>query len=674
MTANVLTVDGRRVAIEGERNLLEVIRKAHIELPTFCYHSELSVYGACRLCVVDIEGRGIQTSCSTLPEAGMTVKTQTAELREMRKVTLELLLASHDRECPSCERADSCKLQSLASRLGVDKVRYHAERREHALDTSSHSLVRDMNKCILCGDCVRMCDEIQSIGALDFTGRGSQVTVAPAFGKDLVDGECVMCGQCAAVCPTGAITPKSEIEQVWDVLHDPRKTVVVQVAPAVRVALGEVFGMAGDASVMGKMVNALRLMGFDKVYDTSFTADLTILEEATEFLQRKEKGQLPLFTSCCPSWVKLAEQDFPELLPSVSSCRSPQQMFGSLAKAMLPQDLGVDRKDLVVVSVMPCTAKKFEARRPEFQAGDSPDVDFVLTTRELARMIKDAGVAFRELESDHLDMPFGMKTGAGLIFGNSGGVSEAVLRYVLDEQSPEVLEAVRADQGLKELSFHLGGEEIKVAVVSGLRNARQLAERVRDGQADYHFIEVMACPGGCVGGAGQPIAQDTKVRRRRAEDLRETDRSAEFKRSQENLFVAKAYQEFLGEIGGHKAHDLLHTHYGSRKRIEQDCISLTPGEAKIPVSVCVGTGCFLRGGQTLLQEVMAHVECTEQAERFDIRATFCMEACDRGPSVKVNGHRLEGATLEAVEGMMQAAARGELPHREVEACCGCGSH
>ncbi len=671
--ANILTVDGRRVAIEGERNLLEVIRKAHIELPTFCYHSELSVYGACRLCIVEIEGRGVVTSCSTIPEPGMVVKTQTAELREMRKVTLELMLASHDRECPSCERADSCKLQALASRLGVDKVRYKAPRQVRPVDHSSPSIVRDPNKCVLCGDCVRMCDEVQGIGALDFCNRGSNVVVAPAFNKDMANVECVNCGQCIAVCPTGALTPRSEIEEVWEALQNPEMTVVVQVAPAVRVALGEVFGMPADDHIMGRMVTALRLMGFDKVFDTSFTADLTILEEANEFLARKgEGGTLPLFTSCCPAWVKLAEQDFPELLPHISTCRSPQQMFGSLAKEMLPAQLGVKPENLVVVSVMPCTAKKFEARRREFRNETGADVDFVLTTRELARMIKDAGLMFRELESDHLDMPFGMKTGAGIIFGNSGGVSEAVLRYVSEEQDPEVLEAVRGAEGIRELTLNLAGGEVRMAVVSGLRNARQLAEKVRKGEAKYDFIEVMACPGGCIGGAGQPVSQDPGIRRRRTADLREADAACELRRSQENVFVQKAYAEVLGEINGEKAHQLLHTHYRNRRRIEQDGISLTStGEAKIPVSVCVGTGCFLRGSQELLRGLMHHVADADLEERVDVRATFCMEACDRGPTVRVNGHVLHHASLEATKELVQSAIEGRLAPASAPATCHC---
>ena len=675
-----LTVDGLSVPLEGERNLLEVIRKAHIELPTFCYHSELSIYGACRLCMVDVDGRGIQAACSTLPEAGMKIRTQTAPIRELRKVTLELLLASGNHDCPTCTKSGTCKLQSLAERLGVNEVPYKAPKVQKALDTSSPSLVRDPNKCVLCGDCVRFCSEIQGLGVLDFTHRGSNVTVSPAFNKGLAEVDCVLCGQCAAVCPTGAITVKSEVEKVYAILQDPSKTVVVQVAPAVRSALGEVFGLAEDGLVMGRTVAALRRMGFDKVYDTSFSADLTIIEEATEFIKRSEgSGPLPLFTSCCPAWVKLAEQDFPELLPNMSTCRSPQQMFGSLAKDVLTKEMAIDRKDLVVVAIMPCTAKKFEARRPEMGIEGNPDVDFVLTTQELGSMIKDFGLAFGELQPESLDMPFGFKTGAGVIFGNSGGVSEAVIRYVagnLDTSAEghEILEEVRGENGRKEVTLKLGTSEIRMAVVQGLANARSLVEDMRAGKAKYDFIEVMACPGGCIGGGGQPVANGAATRRVRAGKLRHIDRTMDLHLPQENHFITKCYEKYLGEPNSPEAHRLLHTHYRTRRRIQAEGISLgEPGATKIPVSVCVGTACFLRGSQDLLKKVLSHVEQSDLSEQVDIRATFCSEGCDRGPTVKVNGHVLHGATLATVKDMLASAEKGELPLVK-EVSCGSACH
>lgn len=668
-----LIVDGFRVAIEGERNLLEMIRKAHIEIPTFCYHSELSVYGACRLCMVEVEGRGLVTACTTIPEAGMKVKTQTAPVRELRKMNIELLLASGNHDCPTCGKSGACKLQSLAERLGVDKVRFNAPNVERPLDESSPSLVRDPNKCVLCGDCVRFCDEIQGIGVLDFVNRGSNATVSPAFGKGLAHVDCVNCGQCAAVCPVGAILVKSEVEKAYAAIQNPAKTVIVQVAPAVRAAIGEAFGVGNDTFTMGRIVAALRRLGFAKVYDTSFSADLTIWEEATEFVNRKTKGgTLPLFTSCCPAWVKMAEHDYPEILDHVSTCRSPQQMFGSVAKDLLPKEFGIRREDLVVVSIMPCTAKKFEAARDEFKVEGNPDVDIVLTTQELARMIKDAGILFPELPVDSLDMPFGMKTGAGVIFANSGGVTEAVIRYAagkLGEDNP-VIEEVRSERNRREFLLPVGEGGIRMAVVHGLAKAQELLKEIKEGRSEVEFVEVMACPGGCIGGAGQPVTHSAVTRRKRTQVIRDVDTTHDLHCPQENHVVKELYRDRLGEPNGHEAHRLLHTHYHSRKRIEGEGISLSEitGEVRIPVSICVGTGCHLRGAQDLLKQVLKHVEDADLTERFDIRATFCMEACDRGPSVTINGVPFQHADLAKVKDGLQLAMEGKLVPVAGEAC------
>jgi NADH-quinone oxidoreductase subunit G len=466
LTQPTLTIDGKTVLIEGERNLLELVRKAEIDLPTFCYHSELSVYGACRLCLVQVEGRGIMGACSTPPEPGLKILTTTPEIREIRRIAVELLLANHDQQCPTCARSSNCQLQMLAQRLGIRKVRFKPVHARVPIDESSPSLVRDPNKCVLCGDCVRMCSEIQGIGAIDFAHRGHDVCVTPAFGKQLGDVECVNCGQCASVCPTGALTPKPEVDEVWSLLADPEKTVVVQIAPAVRVGLGECFGLKPGEITTGQIAAALRRLGFDQIYDTSFAADLTVIEEGTEFLKRKQEGgKLPMFTSCCPGWVKYAEQYFPELLPHLSTCRSPQAMFGSLIKAMAPDQLKVDRKNVKVVAIMPCTAKKFEARRPELGADGDPDVDHVLTTQELAHMIQSAGLIFNSLETESFDMPFGFYTGAGVIFGNSGGVMEAVLRYAGEKLKGSKLDRidfqeVRGESGLREASVTVDGTEL----------------------------------------------------------------------------------------------------------------------------------------------------------------------------------------------------------------------
>lgn len=687
-SANTLTIDNVTVPIGDERNLLELIRKAHVELPTFCYHSELSIYGACRLCMVDVEGRGLAASCSTPPEPGMKIKTQTQSVRELRRMNMELLLASGNHDCPTCTKSGSCKLQSLAERLGVNEVRFKAPRVERPLDTSSPSLVRNPNRCILCGDCVRACSEIQGVGALDFLYRGANIVVGPAFNKGLADVDCVDCGKCASVCPTGAITVKSDIDKVYAALENPAKKVVIQVAPAVRVALGDALGLPANVHVMGRLVAALRRIGFDRVYDTAFAADITILEEANEFVKRKKKGEnLPLFTSCCPAWVKLAEQDFPELLPHVatrpekfkswvehiSSCKSPQQMFGSLAKTALPRELGVTRQDLVVVSLMPCTAKKFEAKRPEFSVNGNPDVDIVITTQEMVRMIKDAGLNMAELPPESLDMPFGFKTGAGLIFGNSGGVTEAVLRHLAagiesSEVGKDVLSSVRSTEDRREFTLqHPELGEVKGAVVNGLAAARQLVEDLLEGYATYDFVEVMACPGGCVCGAGQPVVEEAGVRTKRTEALRQLDTALDLHASGENHMAWQAYERYLG--GGpdsHEAHALLHTKYKSRKRIQSDDLALSEvtGEPKIPVRVCLGTGCQLRGAQDLLRHLLDWSDTEEVAERFDIRATFCMETCDKGPTVHVGESILCQATFDKVTLLMDDVIH-EIDHAEV---------
>ncbi len=666
MSEKTVTIDGRAIPVNGERNLLEVIRKANIDLPTFCYHSDLSIYGACRLCLVQVEGRGIQPACSTLPENGMQVRTVTEEIREIRRICVELLLANHNAHCATCGKSASCQLQSLARRLGVEKVRFKPTQRAAPVDRSSPSLVRDPNKCVLCGDCVRMCSEVQGIGAIDFAHRGCRSAVEPAFGKDLGQVECVNCGQCASVCPTGALMPKSELEEVWKALDNPALTVVAQIAPAVRVALGESFGLPVGALSTGQMVAALRAMGFKKVYDTAFAADLTVIEEASEFLKRRTSGErLPQFTSCCPGWVKFAEQYYPSLLPNLSTCRSPQQMLGSLAKETLPASLGIERRNLVMVSIMPCTAKKFEARRPEFARDGQPDVDFVLTTQELARMIEESGLRFDRLEPESLDMPLGFKTGAGLIFGNSGGVSEAVLRYAaevltgLKSDSVDYHE-VRGDDRLREARFTAGGVTLKLAIVSGLRAARELADRIRKGEYTCDFVEVMACPGGCVGGAGQPVTRDLNTRRERSRGLYTADKELQLHKAQENPMVSRCYAETLGEPNSPAAHALLHTHYRSRRRTEGDGVALTgEGEGRLPVRVCVGTSCFVRGSQAILQALMRDLQARGLEDRVDLQATFCFEACNRGPTVRVGDEVFEKCTYEKARGAIESALAEE---------------
>lgn len=571
-TKNTVLVDGQSVAIEGEVNLLTLIRKAGIELPTLCYHPELSIYGACRLCVVEQEGRGLVAACSTPPMPGMTIFTNSPRVQRSRRIVLELLLSNHDRECTTCDKSGKCKLQELSERYGVRQLRYGDRTETLPLDISGTSLVRDPNKCILCGCCVRACSEVQGIGILNFVNRGSKAQVAPAFKKDLAEVDCVNCGQCSAVCPTGALVVKPELNDAYTALNDPDKLVVVQVAPAVRVALGDEFGLPSGELVTGKLVTALRRLGFDHVFDTCFAADVTIMEEATELIKRLTTDQPgPMFTSCCPAWVKYAEHRGSEqLLQQLSTTRSPQQIFGSLMKRYWAKELGKKPQDIYMVSIMPCTAKKFEHKREEFSVDGVPDVDLVLTTQELGRMIRAAGMDLAQLEPSEFDLPFGVHTGAGVIFGATGGVMEAALRAAYEMITGEVLKnvefkAVRGFEGLKEFSVDLKGREVKVAVVHGLANADNLLERLDAGTASYDFVEVMSCPGGCINGAGQPQSFVPETKQARSQGIYQADEMSQLRKSQDNPVVAKVYKDWLTEPNSHEAHHTLHTVYLNRK-------------------------------------------------------------------------------------------------------------
>ncbi len=653
---NTIEINGRNVPFNDERNLLEVIRKAGIDLPTFCYHSDLSVYGACRLCMVDVDGRGVNASCSIKPEPGMKIKTHTRAIRRIRRVAVELLLANCSMQCATCPKTETCKLKDIAHKLGIETVRFKRRPADKEHDQSSHSVVRDPNKCILCGDCVRACTEIQSVGAIDFAGRGAGTQVLPAFGCDLKDVECVDCGQCAAVCPTGALSVKSELREVWRALEDPEKTVVAQVAPAVRVGLGEYFGLEAGTLTTGEMVAGMRALGFDQVYDTSFAADLTVVEEAGEFLERKAGGEnLPQFTSCCPAWVRFAELNFPELLDNLSSCRSPQQMFGAVARKILPEMLGVEPENLVVVSVMPCAAKKTEAKLDKFVRDGRPDVDHVVTTEELGRMIKAGGLDIRRLEAESFDLPLGFKTGAGVLFGASGGVTEAVVRYAARSgnkafsQTPD-FKIEPLSKGIREAAVNIDGTELKVAIVHGLANAREIAEQVRKGESPYDLIEVMACPGGCVNGAGQPQSCDFDVREKRAAGLKREDRLGPLHNSADNHAVSALYEDHLGKPGGHEAHQMLHTDYQNRKRLTEMSMKLLGGveedAATVNVSVCVGTSCFLRGAQDVLNALTEAIQYNGLTDRVHLRTSFCFERCAEGPNVVIGEQVLSKCTPE----------------------------
>jgi NADH-quinone oxidoreductase subunit G len=556
-----MVIDGITVEINGEKNLLELIRKAGIELPTFCYYSELSIYGACRMCIVENKWGGIETACSTPPHDGMEIHTNTEQIRKHRKMNLELLLANHCRDCTTCAKNGNCKLQELALRYGIDRVRFTNTAEEPQIDNSSLCITRDRNKCILCGDCVRMCSEVQNVGAIDFAYRGSKMSISTIFDQPIAESDCVGCGQCSAVCPTGAIVVKSDRDQVWRELHNQNSKVIAQIAPAVRVAVNKEFGLNDKENAMGRIVAALRRMGFDSIFDTSTGADLTVLEEAAEFVKRlDEGGDLPLFTSCCPAWVNYCEKNYPELLSHISTCRSPMEMFGSVIK----EQFKTSGKKIVHVAVMPCTAKKFEAARDEFAIDGVPMVDYVITTQELIRMIKESGIVFADLEPEAVDMPFGSMTGAGVIFGVTGGVTEAVIRRIATDKSPGTLSAiafsgVRGMEGLKEASVSYGERELKIAIVSGLKNADDLLQSIKAGR-HYDFVEVMACPGGCISGAGQPFTS-LKGKENRGKGLYSADKLCSIKRSEENPLMMTLYK---GLLKG-KIHELLHVDYRDGK-------------------------------------------------------------------------------------------------------------
>lgn len=554
-----LTVNNQKIAFDDEKNLLSVIRKAGINLPTFCYHSELSTYGACRLCVVEDDRGRVFASCSEVPRDGMVIYTNTPKLQHHRKMILELLLASHCRECTTCHTNGECQLQKLAQQLGVSYIRFSNTKEQVPIDESSDCIVIDANKCILCGDCVRTCDEIQGMGILEFAYRGSNMRVMPAFNRKMSETDCVGCGQCRVACPTGAITIKQNFRPVWEALADPSIRVVAQVAPAVRVAIGDKFGIPKGKNSIGRLAAALRRIGFDEIYDTNFGADLTVIEESKEFVERLTKGEnLPLFTSCCPAWVKFCEQKHPNLVKHISSCRSPQQMFGAILKEEARENKKDTRKT-VVISIMPCTAKKAEILRPEHFTDGEQNVDYVLTTTEVTRMIKEAGIDLEEMPSEALDMPFGLASGAGAIFGVTGGVTEAVIRNLVGSNRMEDLEeiaftGVRGLHGTKEAVIDYQGREVRIAIVNGLRNADNLLKKMESGEVQYDFVEVMACKRGCISGGGQPVPIGSRTKQARFEGIYNIDRAAQIKLSKENPIVRTAYE---GILKG-KEHKLLH--------------------------------------------------------------------------------------------------------------------
>lgn len=571
------TIDGKEIEVSKGTTVLQAARANGINIPSLCYLKDVNKTAACRVCLVEV-GPKLIASCALEAENGMVVKTNTKKVRDARRTVVELLLSNHKRECLTCIRSENCELQSLAKELNIRDISYEGEKIKGDLDISSKSIVRDPEKCILCGRCISTCGDVQSVYAIGYGNRGFKTKVTPAYERGLGDTVCTNCGQCIMACPVGALHERENIVDVWKAIEDPEKVVIVQTAPAVRVALGEEFGLQRGTRVTGKMAAALKKLGFDYVFDTDFGADLTIMEEGTELLKRlNENKNLPLMSSCCPAWVKFVEHYYSDMLDNLSTCKSPSEMEGALIKSYFANRMGIDPKKIVSVSIMPCVAKKFEGDREELSKDGLSDIDYVLTTRELARMIKEAGIDFNNIEDDEFENPFGESTGAGVIFGATGGVTEAALRTIYEITSGDELKdvefkAVRGTEGIKETEVKLkDGKIVKAAVVNGLANARKVLDEIKAGSKKYDFIEVMACPGGCVTGGGQPIInsrekEEIDIKAQRAKGIYDEDKSLPIRKSHKNPYVIKLYKEFLGEPNSHVSHEYLHTHYVKRNK------------------------------------------------------------------------------------------------------------
>ena len=571
-----IKINNKEVNVKTNTTILDAAKENGIDVPTLCYYPDLHINSDCRICSVEVEGsKNLLTACSTPVKEGMVIRTNSSKVLNARKTITELILANHDTNCTACVKNMKCELQSLANQLGIDENRFPSVLKQQDVDDQNPSIYRNPNRCIKCGRCVDVCKDVEGTHVLETMFRGHDVQVTPKYGKFLSDEDCTFCGQCSSVCPVAAITEKDDSIRVLDALNNPDIHVIVQVAPSIRVSIGEEFGELSGGEWTGKLVTALRSLGFDKVFDTDFTADLTIIEEGHELLHRVQTGgKLPMMTSCCPGWINYAEQKYPEMLEHLSTCKSPQQMFGSLAKTYYAQSEKLDPKNVYVVSIMPCTAKKYEAAREEMQVHENiPDVDAVLTTRELGKMIRQMGINFKELPNDEFDNPFGITTGAAAIFGATGGVMEAALRTVSEVVNKEPLESldfkdVRGMQGIKETEVELGGAKVRVAVAHTLKHAKQLTDQIKEGTSPYAFIEVMTCPGGCIGGGGQPYGTTNEKRQERINATYQLDSEMPLRKSHENPYITEIYEKFLKEPLGELSHTYLHTHYKPRVKLK----------------------------------------------------------------------------------------------------------
>ncbi len=643
-----ITVNGREITVSNNaRNLLEALREVGIEIPNLCYLSEASIFGACRMCLVEVDGN-IVTSCTTPLKEGMVVRTHTPEIYELRRSILELILASHNRDCTTCERNGNCKLQKYAEEFGIREVRFEKVSKNNIIDYSS-PIIRDNSKCILCGDCVRACEEIQQVAAIDFAYRGFEAQVVPSFEEKLGNTECVFCGQCAAYCPTGALTFRNDLDNVYKALKA-GKYVIAMIAPAIRSAIQEEFSLGDDYVTAGRLVAILKMIGFRKVFDVSFAADLVAYEEAHEFIERIEKNErLPQFTSCCPGWVKFAEQFYPEYLPHLSSVKSPQEALGTVIKKYYAKEIGVKPEEIYLVSIMPCTAKKFEAEREEH----SGIVDTVLTTRELALLIKSTGIDIKNVEPLPFDRPYGLSSQGGISFGKVGGVLGSVVNVI---ESKGIVKSVTQEQLEKFISMTTvelnNGRKIYGIAVSGLGNTRKVIEKINNGELKADIVEIMACNYGCIGGGGQPYPNDSRTREYRARLHREIVGTDVLISPTENYHMLELYNKYLKYPLSHEAHETLHTTYKHRRRVTDTEIDILPlpveEEEKIAVKVCLGTSCYMKGSYDLLNDIIALADKQEWAKNLEVKGTFCFENCGKAPNVMVEDTLISQADLNKV--------------------------